>query len=209
MTYHLPTRSSSIGADQLGLAQLYQIRGRVGRGEQRAYAYLFIPPSGHVTGDARKRLEVIQRFVELGSGFNIAFSRFRNSWRRRSLRCTTSGHIAAVGFDLYTELLEEAFAPFRAACSPRRFRLEPEIKIPFPTFLSEEYIPDVHQRLSIYRRFSATRAESEIDRLEEELQDRLDPSPLEAQNFFWLIRIKLLLKKRGIQTLTLDLRKYP
>ena len=195
-------------ADQLGLAQLYQIRGRVGRGEQRAYAYLFIPPSGHVTGDARKRLEVIQRFVELGSGFNIASHDLEIRGGGDLLGAQQSGHIAAVGFDLYTELLEEAIRAIQGRpVLPEDSRLEPEIKIPFPAFLSEEYIPDVHQRLSIYRRFSATRAEPEIDRLEEELQDRFGPPPTEGQNFFWLIRIKLLLKKRGIQTLTVGPEK--
>ena len=190
-------------ADTLGLAQLYQIRGRVGRGQQRAYAYLLIPAETAVTDDAKKRLEVIQRFVELGSGFSIASHDLEIRGGGDLLGAQQSGHIAAVGFDLYTELLEEAIReiegkPFAAEDSRR----EPEIKSPFPAFLGEEYIPDVHQRLSLYRRFSAANEDAEVDVLEEELRDRFGSLPAEAQNLMWLIRVKILLKRNGIDTLT-------
>jgi transcription-repair coupling factor (superfamily II helicase) len=190
-------------ADSLGLAQLYQIRGRVGRGQQRAYAYLLIPAEGAVTGDAKKRLEVIQRFVELGSGFNVASHDLEIRGGGDLLGAQQSGHIAAVGFDLYTELLDEAIReiegkPLTAEESSR----EPEIKAPFPAFLAEEYVPDVHQRLSLYRRFSGAATDAELDDLEAELQDRFGPLPIEALNLLWLIRIKQLLKSFGIDTLT-------
>ncbi len=192
-------------ADSLGLAQLYQIRGRVGRGQQRAYAYLMIPAEGAVTGDAKRRLEVIQKFVELGSGFSIASHDLDIRGGGDLLGPQQSGHIAAVGFDLYTELLEEAIAELsrqQKGLAAEETSREPEIKAPFAAYLAEEYVPDIHQRLSLYRRFSAAKDESAIDPLEEELLDRFGPLPAEAQNLLWMIRVKQLLKRAGIDILT-------
>jgi transcription-repair coupling factor (superfamily II helicase) len=195
-------------ADAFGLSQLYQIRGRVGRGQARAYAYLLLPAEGSVTEDAKKRLEVLQRFVELGSGFSIASHDLELRGGGDLLGPSQSGHIAAVGFDLYTELLEEAIREIEGTpASPEESAREPEIKVPFPAFLAEEFVPDVHQRLSLYRRFSAARDEAEIDRLEEELRDRFGQPPEEAQNLLWLIRIKLLLKRIGVDSLTVGPEK--
>ncbi len=195
-------------ADAFGLAQLYQIRGRVGRGQQRAYAYLLLPAAGAISDDAKKRLEVIQRFVELGSGFSIASHDLEIRGGGDLLGAEQSGHIAAVGFDLYTELLEEAIQELQGkqtdAASSRK---EPEIKAPFPAFLSEQYVPDVHQRLSLYRRLSGSRDEGELRSLEEELRDRFGPVPAEAQNLLWLIRVKQLLKRTGIEILTVGPEK--
>ncbi len=195
-------------ADAFGLAQLYQIRGRVGRGQARAYAYLLMPPEGAVTEDAKKRLEVIQRFVELGSGFSIASHDLDIRGGGDLLGAAQSGHIAAVGFELYMELLEEAIRELNGKpLSLEESAREPEIKVPFPAFLSEEFVPDVHQRLSLYRRFSAARDELEVERLEEELQDRFGQLPAEAQNLLWLIRIKLQLKRIGVDALTVGPEK--
>ena len=190
-------------ADSLGLAQLYQLRGRVGRGQARAYAYLLIPAESAVTEDAKKRLEVIQRFVELGSGFSIASHDLEIRGGGDLLGAQQSGHIAAVGFDLYTELLEEAIREIEGKpVNLEDSRREPEIKAPFPAFLADTYVPDVHQRLSLYRRFSSAHNEGEIDQLEEELRDRFGALPSEAQNLMWLIRLKILLKQTGIDALT-------
>ncbi|MDR3607478.1 MAG: transcription-repair coupling factor [Oligoflexia bacterium] len=193
-------------ADSLGLAQLYQIRGRVGRGQQRAYAYLLIPAEGAVTGDAKRRLEVIQKFVELGSGFSVASHDLDIRGGGDLLGAQQSGHIAAVGFDLYTELLEEAITDLshrqKTGEEPAVSSHEPEIKAPFAAYLGEDYVPDIHQRLSLYRRFSAAKEEAEIDRLEEELLDRFGPLPAEAHHLLWMIRVKLLLKRAGIEILT-------
>lgn len=196
-------------ADLLGLAQLYQIRGRVGRGQQRAYAYLLIPAEATVTGDAKRRLEVIQRFVELGSGFSIASHDLEIRGGGDLLGPQQSGHVEAVGFDLYTELLEEAIhelqgQPLEETSTSAQ---EPEIKAPFPAFLGEDYVPDIHQRLSLYRRFSATKEDNAVTQLEEELVDRFGPLPLEAQNLLWLIRLKNLLKFAGIISLTVGPEK--
>ncbi|MBI2711506.1 MAG: transcription-repair coupling factor [Bdellovibrio sp.] len=195
-------------ADNLGLAQLYQIRGRVGRGQVRAYAYLFVPQESVLSEDARKRLEVIQKFVELGSGFNIASHDLEIRGGGDLLGPQQSGSIAAVGFDLYIELLEQAVRELEGKpIASEEGNQEPEIKIPFPAFLAEEYIPDVHQRLSMYRRFSSATQDSDIDRLEEEVRDRFGAPPSEAQNLFWLLRIKLLLKRFNIEAITVGPEK--
>src|SRR5262249_13975576 len=195
-------------ADALGLAQLYQIRGRVGRGQNRAYAYLMIPAEGAITDDAKKRLEVIQRFVELASGFSIASHDLELRGGGDLLGPQQSGHINAVGFDLYTELLEEAIQEIQGRpMTAEESRREPEIKGPFAAYLSEEYVPDVHQRLSLYRRLSGARNEAELLSIEEELRDRFGNVPEEAQNLLWLIRVKQLLKRMGIDSLTVGPEK--
>lgn len=189
-------------ADTLGLAQLYQIRGRVGRGQQRAYAYLLIPSEGAVTDEAKRRLEVIQRFVELGSGFNIASHDLEIRGGGDLLGPQQSGHIAAVGFDLYTELLEEAIREIEGRSPSSEDFSDPEIKAPFPAFLDEKYVPDIHQRLSLYRRCSTAQKDADVDHLEEELRDRFGPIPTEGQNLLWTVRLKQLLKGVGVETLT-------
>jgi transcription-repair coupling factor (superfamily II helicase) len=190
-------------ADGFGLAQLYQLRGRVGRGQTRAYAYLFIPAEGAITEDAKKRLEVIQKFVELGSGFSVASHDLEIRGGGDILGAQQSGHINAVGFDLYTELLEEAIRelegkPLEAEDSHR----EPEIKVPFSAFLPEDYVADPQQRLGLYRRLSSASQEEQIDEIEVELQDRFGKLPEIAKNLLWLIRVKRMLKMLKIESLT-------
>jgi transcription-repair coupling factor (superfamily II helicase) len=193
-------------ADQFGLAQLYQIRGRVGRGEARAYAYLLLPAQGEITEDARKRLEVLQKFVELGSGFQIASHDLELRGGGDILGPDQSGHIAAVGYELYLELLDEAIRELRSSSGgldrQQSMAREPEIMTPFPAFLPEALVPEVHQRLSLYRRLSAAKNEADVRALEEELKDRFGPLGAEALNLLWLIRIKILLKDHGVDALT-------
>lgn len=190
-------------ADTFGLAQLYQLRGRVGRAQARAYAYLFIPNEGAITEDAKKRLEVIQKFVDLGSGFSVASHDLEIRGGGDILGAQQSGHIAAIGFDLYTELLEEAIRelqgkPLEAEDAHR----EPEIKVPFSAFLAEDYVSDPQQRLGLYRRLSGATKEEQIDEIELELQDRFGKLPETAKNLLWLIRVKRLLKVLKVDALT-------
>lgn len=190
-------------ADLFGLAQLYQIRGRVGRGQNRGYAYLFVPAEAAVSEDARRRLEVIQRFVELGSGFQIASHDLEIRGGGDLLGAQQSGHINAVGFDLYTELLDEAIREIQGrAPTPEQTAREPEIKVPYAAYLSDTYIPDVHQRLNLYRRLSGAISEQVLEDLEHELEDRFGRLPQEAQNLLWLIRLKILLKNLRMDALT-------
>jgi transcription-repair coupling factor (superfamily II helicase) len=190
-------------ADTFGLAQLYQLRGRVGRGQTRAYAYLFIPNEGMITEDAKKRLEVIQRFVELGSGFSIASHDLEIRGGGDVLGAQQSGHINAIGFDLYTELLEEAIRELQGKpLEPEESHREPEIKVPFSAFLPEDYVSDPHQRLGLYRRLSSANDEATIDEIEVELQDRFGKLPDTAKNLLWLIRVKRMLKMLKVDALT-------
>ena len=190
-------------ADTFGLAQLYQLRGRVGRAQTRAYAYLLIPAEGAITEDAKKRLEVIQKFVELGSGFSVASHDLEIRGGGDVLGAQQSGHINAVGFDLYTELLEEAIRelegkPLTAEDSHR----EPEIKVPFSAYFPDDYVPDPQQRLGLYRRLSGAAQEEQIDEIEVELQDRFGKIPDTGKNLLWLIRVKRMLKVLKIDALT-------
>jgi len=190
-------------ADTLGLAQLYQIRGRVGRSQQRGFAYLFIPSENSLSEEALKRLEVIQKFVELGSGFSIATHDLEIRGGGDLLGPQQSGNINAVGFELYTELLETAIQEIQGKAQINTlYEIEPEIKLSYPAFLTDDYIPNTHQKLNLYRRLSSAQDEAHLLSLEEELMDRFGPIPVEAQNLMWLIRIKILLKKYRITSLT-------
>ena len=196
-------------ADSFGLAQLYQIRGRVGRGDQRGYAYLLVPPESVISSDAKKRLDVIQRFVELGSGFQVASHDLEIRGGGELLGPQQSGNIQAVGFDLYLELLEEAVQEVRAEGSREKSAQakDPEIKAPFPAFLSEDYVPDVHQRLSLYRKLSSCSDDHQVDALEEELRDRFGRLPAEAMSLLWLMRTKVHLRRLGIDAITVGKEK--
>lgn len=186
-------------ADMFGLSQLYQLRGRVGRSQLRAYCYLLLPEEGAVTDDAKKRLEVIQRFVDLGSGFKIASHDLELRGGGDILGKSQTGHIAAVGYELYIDLLDEAIRELRG--QPLEDHFDPEIKLPVPALLPESYVPDVHQRLGLYKRLSQASNDAALHDIEVELQDRYGKPTSEVQNLFWLIRIKQLLRRFHIKSL--------
>jgi transcription-repair coupling factor (superfamily II helicase) len=189
-------------ADTFGLAQLYQLRGRVGRSHQRAYAYLLVSSSGKLSEEGRKRLEVLQRFVELGSGFQIASHDLELRGGGNLLGGEQSGHIATVGFELYMELLNEAIQEIQGKSHhPQLSIREPEIKVPFAAYLDEDYVRDIRQRLSLYRRLSDAKGVEDLELFEEELLDRFGKLTEETSNLLWLIRVKILLKESGIEVL--------
>ncbi len=176
-------------ADQFGLAQLYQLRGRVGRSRERAYAYLLLPAGRTVTKDAQRRLEVLQAFTELGAGFSIASHDLEIRGAGNLLGPDQSGAIAAIGFDLYTQLLEEAVAEMRG--EPLRQDIEPEVTLPLPALIPDDYVPDVHQRLMFYKRFSLAAREEELQDLRAELVDRFGEAPDEVDNLSELMLLKI------------------
>jgi transcription-repair coupling factor (superfamily II helicase) len=205
----LPSANTMIveRADCFGLSQLYQIRGRVGRGQQRAYAYLLLPEGGATTSEALERLEALQKFAELGSGFAIASHDLEMRGGGNLLGAEQSGHIAAVGFELYLELLEEAVREIRqnqgAAASTEiksKSTKEPEIRTPFSAYIPEDYVQDIHQRLSFYKKLSQIREPSKIDEILEELIDRFGKLPEAVSNLSWIIRIKILLLRFDISS---------
>ncbi len=189
-------------ADRFGLAQIYQLRGRVGRSDEQAYAYLFIPEGSRLSKDARKRLKVLMSHSDLGSGFQIAMSDLQIRGGGAALGVSQSGHIAAVGYDMFLELMENAISELKG--EPMVEKLEPEINIPMSAFIPEVYISDIDQRLSTYRRLARMTDLKEISDLKEEMVDRYGPLPDEAKNLLLKIMLKVLTIKGGIKRLDLQ-----
>jgi len=183
-------------ADRLGLAQLYQLRGRVGRSNRRAYAYLMIPGQDAITDDAERRLEAIQDLSELGSGFRLANMDLEIRGAGDLLGSEQSGHMAAVGFETYMEMLEETVEEMRG--NVREIEIDPEIRLPVAARLPEDFVPEVGQRLVLYKRLSSAREESEVDRIRDEILDRYGPMPGESENLLQVIRIKIAARRLGI-----------
>jgi transcription-repair coupling factor (superfamily II helicase) len=195
-------------ADQLGLAQLYQIRGRVGRSHRKASAYLLVNDEGTLTQEARLRLDALQRFVELGSGFQIASHDLEIRGGGNFLGAEQSGHIASVGLDLFTELLEEAIQELRGQkidLVDKHF--EPEIQVPVVCEITPEIVPDTRIRLNLYRKLSQAKNDAQVDLIREEFKDRFGEIPAVTENLFVLIRIKNLLKQVGIEALSVNVVK--
>ena len=180
-------------ADTFGLSQLYQLRGRVGRSKHRAYAYLLIPAEETITGDARKRLEVIQELTELGSGFKIAAHDLEIRGAGNLLGGEQSGQIEAVGFDLYTQLMEEAVAELKG--EERIPEVEPNINLGVAAYIPDDYISDVNERLVIYKRLASVKGEGEAAEIADELQDRYGPLPQLVENLLIIMEIKRIIRK--------------
>jgi transcription-repair coupling factor (superfamily II helicase) len=188
-------------ADRFGLAQIYQLRGRVGRSDEQAYAYLFIPPETTLTTNAQKRLRVLMENSDLGSGFQIAMSDLKIRGGGTILGANQSGHIAAVGYDMFLQLMEEAVARIKG--EPATEPLDPEIAIPLSAYLPEDYIPDIDQRLTAYRRLTRMKALSDIADFKSELIDRFGALPAEAANLLLKIMLKILAARAGVKKLDL------
>ncbi|MDR0965002.1 MAG: transcription-repair coupling factor [Myxococcales bacterium] len=186
-------------ADNFGLAQLYQIRGRVGRGTERAYAYLLIPAHLPLRREAAKRLEVLQSFTELGAGFHIAAHDLEIRGAGNLLGKDQSGQIAAVGFDLYCELLEQAVGEIKG--EPPREEIEPEINLPIPAYFPEEYLPDLSLRLVFYKRLAEAQDEEALLELRDELRDRFGDLPLEVERLVDLMALKVRLRRARLRAL--------
>lgn len=188
-------------ADKFGLAQIYQLRGRVGRSDEQAYAYLFIPRDTALSKDAQKRLKVLMEHSQLGSGFQIAMSDLQIRGGGSVLGVSQSGHIAAVGYDMFLQLMENTVAELKG--KPVEAPLDSEINIPLSAFISEEYIPAIDQRMSIYRRLSRARTAGDISSVKEELVDRYGKMPPETENLLLKILLKVFAVKAGIKKLDL------
>jgi transcription-repair coupling factor (superfamily II helicase) len=182
-------------ADHYGLAQLYQLRGRIGRAKERAFCYLVIASEGALSAQARQRLEVLQRFTELGAGFQVATHDLEIRGAGEILGDRQSGLLAAVGFDTYTHILEEAVAELRG--QPIRGEFDPEIAVDVPAFLPDDYIPDTGQRLDFYRRLAQARDQGEVRETLAELEDRYGPLPDEARLLGEVMTDKTLVRRTG------------
>ena len=197
-------------ADTFGLAQLYQLRGRVGRGAQRAYAYFFRHNRKLPSLDGRQRLETIAENTQLGAGFSIAMRDLEIRGTGDILGTRQHGHIAAVGFHLYTRLLAEAVRrlrsdkglPTTALLAKLSAQLPTAtVELPLPVSIPAGYVPDKTVRLGLYRRMAELRAVSEIDALVEEFNDRFGPPPEAVKNLFFQLKVKLLAERAGLTSI--------
>ena len=179
-------------ADKFGLAQLYQLRGRVGRSHERAYAYLMIPGEQLITRDAQLRLQVLQELDDLGGGFRLATHDLEIRGAGNLLGKQQSGQIAAVGFELYQQMMEEAVHEIRG--EQTQVDVEPEIQLGIPAFIPESYIPDEDQRLVFYRRLASIRGQTELDEISQELRDRYGAVPPSVDSFLRIMDLRRALK---------------
>jgi transcription-repair coupling factor (superfamily II helicase) len=185
-------------ADRFGLAQLYQLRGRVGRSQEHAYAY-FIVPGGHSLSDeARKRMKALQEFSELGAGFRLAAADLEIRGAGEFLGSRQHGHIAALGFDMYCQLLERAVGELKGEPvverKPPSLHLGVDIKIP------QGYLPDEGDRLALYKRLAQATGDADVDRLQAETEDRFGHLPQPALNLFDMGRLRVLAEQLGVKS---------
>ncbi|WP_459617580.1 transcription-repair coupling factor [Bordetella sp. 2513F-2] len=188
-------------ADRFGLAQLHQLRGRVGRSHHQAYAYLLTPGEDAITANARKRLEAIQAMEELGSGFYLAMHDLEIRGTGEILGDSQSGNIQEVGFSMYNEMLNEAVRALKAGEEPdldAPFNLACEVNLHAPALLPADYCADVHGRLSIYKRLSHAQDEDDLIQIQEELIDRFGKLPDAARTLLDTHRLRLAAQPLGI-----------
>ncbi len=202
--------------DTFGLAQLYQLRGRVGRGAQRAYAYFFRHRHKSPTPEGQERLEVIAENTQLGAGYSIAMRDLEMRGAGELLGIRQSGYIASVGFHLYTRLLAQAVRQLRqmekiampadqeVLLSSATIRMAVSVDLPIPVGIPAEYVPDQNLRLSLYRRLADLQNEGEVQFLADEFADRFGALPDEVENLLFQMRIKLLAEKAGLSSVTLE-----
>ncbi len=186
-------------ADTFGLAQLYQLRGRVGRAGDQAYAYFFFSNEERLSTDAQRRLTAIQDFADLGSGFRIAAADLEIRGAGNLLGKQQSGNIAAVGFDLYMQMIEHAVR--RRKGEPVEEDVEPTLHMNVSAFIPDDYVEDDHQRLSLYKRLSASQKIGDLALLHEETRDRYGTPPESVERLFEVMHIRLLAKKLQLESL--------
>jgi transcription-repair coupling factor (superfamily II helicase) len=183
-------------ADTFGLAQLYQLRGRVGRSPARAYAYLLVPPERVLTREAQKRLQVLRELDELGGGFKIAAHDLEIRGAGNLLGKQQSGHITEVGFELYTSMMEDAVRELRGEVVEET--IEPEIQIGASVYIPDTYMEDVNQRLVWYKRLAALRESGDRAVLAEELEDRYGPIPPIVESLLDVMELRRRMKDLSV-----------
>lgn len=183
-------------ADAFGLAQLYQLRGRVGRADEQAFGYLFFPPDKPITEGAQKRLRVIEEFTDLGSGFKIALRDLEIRGAGNILGAQQHGHITKVGYELYCKLLDEAVKTLKGEKVEED--IETSINLPIEAFIPDDYIPESRQKISIYKKISALKNVTDKQKLVDELQDRYGEIPVPVLMLLEISSIKQFCQKLGI-----------
>ncbi len=204
----IPTANTLIvyRSDRFGLAQLYQLRGRVGRAKTRAYAYLTMPADRSITETAMKRLQVLADLDSLGAGFQLASHDLDIRGAGNLLGDEQSGHIKEVGFELYQSMLEDAIIELKAGGIPRAEEFTPQISVDAPILIPETYVPDLDLRMGLYRRLGDLEDRPAIDAFAAELIDRFGPLPDETANLMKIVEVKLSCKAASIAKLDLGPR---
>ncbi|MBV8909105.1 MAG: transcription-repair coupling factor, partial [Sphingomonas sp.] len=199
----IPTANTLIvyRSDRFGLAQLYQLRGRVGRSKTRAYAYLTMPATRSITEAAQKRLQVLAELDSLGAGFQLASHDLDIRGAGNLLGDEQSGHIKEVGFELYQSMLEDAIVELKAGGAPRREEFTPQISVDAPIMIPETYVPDLDLRMGLYRRLGELDDRQAIDAFAAELIDRFGTLPEETANLMKIVEVKLNLKQAMVAKL--------
>jgi transcription-repair coupling factor (superfamily II helicase) len=198
----IPTANTLIvhRADMFGLAQLYQLRGRVGRSKLRAYALFTLPAQQKITAQAERRLKVLQSLENLGAGFQLASHDLDIRGAGNLLGEEQSGHIKEVGFELYQSMLEEAILSLKAGISePVADRWSPQITLGMPVLIPEDYVADLSIRLSLYRRLADLDTDDEIENFGAELRDRFGPLPDEVRYLFQIAAVKAYCRRANIE----------
>ena len=198
----IPTANTLIvhRADRFGLAQLYQLRGRVGRSKLRAYALFTLPDNKKITPQAERRLKVLQSLDSLGAGFQLASHDLDIRGAGNLLGEEQSGHIKEVGFELYQQMLEEAVMSLKAGITgPVADKWSPQITIGTPVMIPEDYVADLSVRLALYRRLAEIEDEREIDGFAAELADRFGPLPEEVEHLLQIVAIKALCRRANVE----------
>ncbi len=197
-------------ADRLGLAQLYQLRGRVGRGANRAFAYLMYEKDTTMSETAQKRLEAIFEATELGAGFQIALRDLEIRGAGNVLGNEQSGHIAAVGFDMYSKLVAEAVAALKAVVAPSAptgpppLPPAPSVDLPLSAHIPEQYIEDIHGRLAVYQRVADIDSVEGVAEMQAELADRFGPVPRSVENLLYVSLVKSIARRSKVQSIKTD-----
>jgi transcription-repair coupling factor (superfamily II helicase) len=185
-------------ADRFGLSQLYQLRGRVGRGKRKAYAYLFYPPGIQITEQAQKRLVVINDHTELGAGFQIAMKDLQIRGAGNILGKEQHGEMLAVGYEMYVKLLDQAINELRLGEAYRE-EIEPVLDLGYRGYIPKQYIRSEKLRVEIYKRLAGLKSSEDLAALEEEVKDRFGPTPGELIALFEIVRLRVLCKTVGIK----------
>lgn len=185
-------------ADKFGLAQLYQLRGRVGRSDKQAYAYFLVPKHRQIGLEAQKRLKALQSLDDLGLGFNLAVRDLEIRGAGNLLGREQSGNVLSVGYELYSRILKEVVSQIQGEDIDFRDSIDPELKFKTTAFLPDSYIPDISERLVLYQRLASLQSEQEADDIESEILDRFGQLPDEVVNYLELMRFRLLLKNVGV-----------
>ncbi len=189
-------------ADKLGLAQLHQLRGRVGRSHHRAYAYFIVPPKSLITGDAAKRLEAVEKSGDLGAGFMLSSNDMEIRGAGELLGDEQSGQIQEIGFTLYTELLERAVAALKSGKVPELdtpMDYGPEVDLQTAALIPEDYLPDIHARLVLYKRIANTETTDDLRELQIEMIDRFGLLPESVKTLFSVTKLKQQADKLGVK----------